>query len=338
MGHATRYSRQVLFPPIGEAGQSRLERSSVAILGCGALGTHQANLLARAGVGRLRIIDRDYVEESNLQRQVLFDESDAAQRLPKSIAAQQKLKMINADVEVEAVVEDLQAANAERLLSGFDVILDGADNFEARFLVNDAAVKLNIPWIYGAVVASYGVTLTVLPGRTACLSCLMPQIPSGLHETCDTAGIIAPAASWVTSIQVTEALKVLLGRWDDLHGKLLTYDIWRNRRSEAAPERDPNCRTCARRQFVYLDAETPTHMTLCGRDAVQVRPNRSRQIDLDALKERLSPLGAVRGNGYLVQFSAEGREITVFPDGRAIIKGTEDPASARSLYARYIGA
>ncbi|MGH9469769.1 MAG: ThiF family adenylyltransferase [Terriglobia bacterium] len=333
-----RYSRQVLFPPIGEAGQARLEGASVVILGCGALGTQQANLLARAGVGRLRIIDRDYVEESNLQRQALFDESDAARRLPKAVAAEQRLKQINSGVAIEGIVEDLEARNAERLLAGFGLILDGADNFETRFLLNDAAVKLNIPWIYGAVVASYGVTLTILPGRTACLSCFLPEAPAGLQETCDTAGVIAPAASWVAAIQTTEALKVLLGRCNELHGRLLSYDVWKNRLREVTPRRDPACRTCGMRQFVYLDAERSAHVTLCGRGAVQIRGRGSQRLDLDALRNRLAPLGPVRGNGYLVQFRVEGCEITVFADGRAIIKGTEDPVSARSLYARYVGA
>src|SRR5437773_6379200 len=221
MTHREKYSRQILFPPIGEAGQARLARSRVVIIGAGALGTFQASHLARAGVGTLRMVDRDFVEESNLQRQVLFRESDAAQNLPKAVAAERKLRAINSDIRVEGVVADFEPRNAEDLVRGFDMILDGTDNFEARYLLNDVAVKLGIPWSYGAVVGSYGTTLTVLPGRTACLACLFPEPPQGLLPTCDTVGVIGPAVSWVASVQVTEALKILMGCEQDLHGAML---------------------------------------------------------------------------------------------------------------------
>ncbi|MGH9327897.1 MAG: ThiF family adenylyltransferase [Terriglobia bacterium] len=336
--NSDRYSRQILFKSIGHDGQERLRSSKVVILGCGALGTVQANLLARAGVGRLRIIDRDYVEESNLQRQTLFDESDAAQRLPKAMAAEQKLRRINSEVEVEGIVEDVEASNVEELVRGFDLLLDGTDNFETRFLVNDVAVKLGIPWIYGAVVAGYGVTLTIVPGCTACLSCILPGLPSGLEETCDTVGVIGPATNWVASIQAVEALKILLGRQDELHGKLLSYDIWQNRFQQITPRRNPQCHTCGAREFTHLDAEEPSHVLLCGRNAVEIRQRKPQQaLDLQALKARLAALGSVRGNSYLVQFWLDAYEMTIFANGRVLVKGTEDPTLARSLCARYIG-
>jgi molybdopterin-synthase adenylyltransferase len=333
-----KYSRQVLFTPIGPGGQETLCQSSVIIVGCGALGTSQANLLARAGIGRLRLVDRDYVEESNLQRQSLFEESDAAQRLPKAAAAEARLKRINSDVRVEGIVADVTSQNIEELISGFNLLLDGSDNFETRYLMNDAAVKQSLPWIYGAVVASYGVTFTVLPGRTSCLSCVFPSPPEGLQETCDTAGVIGPAVTWVTAVQVSEALKILLGRYDELHGAILAYDIWKNQRQQIRPRRRENCTTCSAHQFTYLEGSTPSHVAMCGRNSVQIHLGKPRSIDLDALKNRLSGFGPVHGNAYLVQCRLRDYEVTVFSDGRAIIKGTQDPALARSLYARYIGA
>lgn len=333
-----KYSRQILFPPVGRAGQEKLSQAKVVIIGCGALGTSQANLLVRAGVGTLRFIDRDYVEESNLQRQTLFEESDAACRLPKAVAAEEKLRRINSEVRVEGVVADAGSRNIEELIAGFDLLLDGSDNFETRYLINDAAVKQNLPWIYGAVVASYGVTLTVLPGRTACLSCLFPQPPEGLHETCDTAGVIGPAAAWVAAIQVTEALKILAGREEDLHGMLLACDVWKNLRQQIRVHRRPDCVTCSARQFDYLEGEPVSHVSMCGRNSVQIHQHRPRAINLDALKTRLSTFGPVQSNAYLVQCRFSEYELTVFCDGRAIVKGTQDPALARSLYARYVGA
>lgn len=333
-----RYSRQVLFPPIGPEGQEKLARAKVVIVGCGALGTAQAGLLVRAGVGELRIIDRDFVEDSNLQRQALFDEADAAGRLPKAVAAERKLKQINSSIKVEGIVADAQAENVEAMLSGYELILDGTDNFETRFLLNDAAVKLGIPWIYGAVVASYGVTMTVLPGRTACLSCVMPKPPGGVHETCDTAGVIGPAVAWVAAIQACEALKILCGRESELHGKLVSFDIWQNRLQEVDATRNPRCRACALREFDYLEGESPAFLSMCGRDSVQIHQRRPLRLDLETLKSRLAPFGAVRSNGFLVQCSIDPYELTVFQDGRAIIKGTQDAAIARSIYARYVGS
>lgn len=333
-----RYSRQVLFPPIGAEGQEKLAQAKAVIVGCGALGTAQAGHLVRAGLGELRIVDRDFVEDSNLQRQALFDEADAAGRLPKAIAAERKLKQINSGIKVEGIVADARAENIETLLGGYGLILDGTDNFEARFLLNDVAVKLGVPWIYGAVVASYGVTMTVLPGRTACLSCLMPTPPGGIHETCDTAGVIGPAVAWVAAIQACEALKILCGREGELHGKLMSYDVWQNRLHEVAADRNSACRTCAQREFDYLEGESPAFLSMCGRDSVQIHQRRPRQLDLETLKSRLTPFGAVRSNGFLVQCALDPYELTVFKDGRAIIKGTQDAAVARSIYARYIGS
>jgi len=326
-----KYSRQVLFQPIGVEGQERLLRSRVVIAGCGALGTAQANGLVRAGVGTLRIVDRDYVEESNLQRQILFDEADALENLPKAVAAERKLRRINSDVAVEGVIADIDSQNAEDLLGGFHLILDGTDNFEARYLVNDVSIKLGIPWVYGAVVASYGTTLTVIPGRTACLACVFPEPPQGLHETCDTAGIIGPGVAWVAAVQVAEALKVLAGRTDDLHGSLLAYDVWKNRFQQVKPKMDPGCRACGAREFVHLEGGGPAYVSLCGRNSVQIHQREPRKLDLAALQARLARFGSVRANDHLLRCILEPYELTVFPDGRAIVKGTQDPAVARGL-------
>lgn len=333
-----RYSRQILFQPIGEEGQKKLLTAKVVILGCGALGTAQANALVRAGLGVLRIVDRDYVEESNLQRQSLFDESDARESLPKAIAAERKLKQINSHVRAEGVVADATSRNIEELVRGFDVILDGTDNFETRYLLNDVSVKLGIPWIYGAVVASSAVTMTILPGHGPCLSCVFPDAPAGLHETCDTVGVIGPAAAWTAAIQVTEALKILLGREHELHGMLLGFDIWHNRAQQVRPKRDADCKTCGQRIFTYLEKGDPLPTMLCGRDSVQIRHRDSRRLDLGLLKTRLERFGTVRANDFLLKFSFDGYELTIFPDGRAIIKGTQDPAVARGIYAKYISS
>jgi len=333
-----KYSRQILFEPIATAGQEKLRQSKVVIVGCGALGTAQANALARAGIGRLRIVDRDFVEASNLQRQILFDEADAADNLPKAVAAERKLKLINSDVQVEGVVADLECRNAEELVRSFHVILDGTDNFECRYLLNDVSIKLGIPWIYGAVVASYATTMTVLPGRTPCLACVYPQPPEGAHETCDTVGVIAPAVAWAAAVQVTETLKILLGRESELHGSLLSYDIWKNRYQCVTPKTDPRCRACGAKEFVYLTGGGSVQTTLCGRDAVQIRQRESRTLDLATLKDRLERFGTVRGNGFLLQCKLGSFELTLFPDGRAIVKGTQDPAVARGVYAKYVGS
>lgn len=332
-----KYSRQILFQPIGKPGQEKLLRAKVVIVGCGALGTAQANALVRGGVGTLRLVDRDYVEPGNLQRQMLFDESDAAENLPKAVAAERKLRRINSDVRVEGVVADLESSRAEDLLGGFNVILDGTDNFDTRYLVNDVSLKHGVPWVYGAVVASYAATMTIVPGRTPCLACVFPEPPRGLHETCDTAGVIAPAVAWAAAVQVTETFKLILGREEELHGSLLAYDVWKNRYQRVVPKIDSRCRACGAREFVHLSDGGPRHTTLCGRNAVQVRQREGRNLDLESLKARLERFGPVRANGFLLHCRLEPYELTVFPDGRAIVKGTEDPAVARGVYAKYIG-
>ena len=333
-----KYSRQILFQPIGVEGQQKLAAAQVVIVGCGALGTAQANALVRAGVGRLRIVDRDYVEESNLHRQSLFDEADAAETLPKAVAAERKLKRINSEVQVEGVVADVDSRNIEEFVSGFQVIVDATDNYETRYLLNDVSLQLGIPWIYGAVVGSYATTMTILPGRTPCLACVFSRPPQGLHETCDTVGVISPAVSWAAAVQVTEALKFLVGREGDLHHSLIGYDVWKNHYQSIKPSRDPQCRACGTRDFTYLHGAGPTHISMCGRNSVQIHQSEGRGLDLGALKSRLEHFGPVRANEFLLKCFLDPYELTVFPDGRAIIKGTQDPAIARSLYAKYIGA
>jgi molybdopterin-synthase adenylyltransferase len=336
--NSEKYSRQILFTPIGAEGQQKLLQSKAVILGCGALGTAQANALVRAGVGNLRIVDRDFVEESNLQRQMLFDEADAKQSLPKAVAAERKLRQINSDVQVEGIVADADSSNLEEFIDGFRIVLDATDNFETRYLLNDAAVKLEIPWVYGAVVASYAATMTIVPGRTACLACLFPKPPSGLHETCDTVGVISPAVSWAAALQTTEALKILLGREHELHGSFITCDLWSNHFQQVKPSRDPGCPVCVAHEFTYLERGGATHVSMCGRNSVQIHQTESRALDLAALKERLERFGPVQANEFLLRCSLDPYELTVFPDGRAIVKGTRDAALARGIYARYIGA
>jgi molybdopterin-synthase adenylyltransferase len=335
-----KYSRQILFSGIGPEGQRRLLASRAAIVGCGAIGAAAANLLVRAGVGYIRIIDRDFVEPSNLQRQTLFDESDALNVLPKAVAAELKLRSINSSIAVEGVVADLTPRNAEALLDGVDLLLDGTDNFETRFLINDVAVKSSRPWIYAAGVASYGVTMTIRPGITACLACLLESASAaqGLDETCDTIGVLGPIVNLIASLQVAEALKLLSGHPEALHGRLLSCDVWTARMQSIGVARNSECRACARRDFTYLAGEAQPRITMCGRDSVQIH-ERARALDLGALQARLKPLvDNVRQNDFLLRFRIAPYEMTVFADGRAILKGTKDPAVARSLYAKYIGA
>jgi len=337
---AERYSRQMLFAGIGEEGQSRLLSSSAVIVGCGAIGAAVAGLLTRAGVGSIRILDRDFVEPSNLQRQSLFDEDDARAAVPKAAAAEHKLRAINSSIKIEGVVADLSPRNAEALLSGFDLLLDGTDNFETRLLLNDFAVHAGKPWIYAAAVASYGVTLTIRPGQTACLACLLESSTNGygLEETCDTVGVLGPIVNLIASLEVTEALKLLGGRPEALHNRLVSCDVWTGRFQSVRVARNPGCRACIRRDLTYLSGDSQPHITMCGRDSVQIH-ERSRSLDLAALRQRLAPTAAdVRQNDFLLTFRVEPYQMTVFADGRAILKGTKDPAVARSLYARYIGS
>jgi adenylyltransferase/sulfurtransferase len=342
-----KYSRQILFAGIGEAGQEKLLVASAALVGCGALGTVVANLLVRAGVGRLRIIDRDFVEPSNLQRQTLFDETDAREALPKAVAAERHLRAINGGVEIEGIVADLTPKNAAALLSGFDLILDGTDNFETRLLLNDAAISLGTPWIYAAAVGSYGVTMTVRPSETPCLACLLESgeenraagAALGNEATCDTAGVLSAAAGVIASIEATEAIKLLAGKTEALHGHLVSCDVWTGRFQSIRVARNPTCRACVRRKFSFLSGDAQPHITMCGRDSVQIH-ERGRRLDLGDLGRRLTATAAdeVRNNDFLLRFKIAPYEMTVFADGRAIVKGTKDPAVARSLYARYIGA
>lgn len=335
-----RYSRQILFDGIGEVGQRRLLGSRACIIGCGALGTAQAEALARAGVGRLRIVDRDFVEASNLQRQTMFTERDARERLPKAVACARHIREINAGIEIESEIIDVNRSNIERLIEGSDVVLDGTDNFATRYLINDACVKHGTAWVYGAAVGSYGVTMTVRPRVSPCLRCIFEEAPAaGSAPTCDTAGVIMPIISVVAAVQVTEALKLLTGRTEALHRSLMQFDVWRNEwRRMSLKEPSADCPACGLGRYETLEAEGGDYAAvLCGRDAVQISPARPVRIDLAALAERLRAVGQVTLNEYLLRFQAGAYELTVFQDARSIIRGTDDAATARTLYAKYVG-
>jgi molybdopterin/thiamine biosynthesis adenylyltransferase len=332
-----RYSRQLLFAPLGRAGQDRLAASTVAIVGCGATGAAAAAMLARAGVGQLILIDRDYVEWSNLQRQILFDEADAEAGLPKAEAARRKLAQQNSDVHVTAHIDDLVPGNIETLLANAQLVLDATDNFETRYLINDYAVREGRPWIYAAAIGAYAVTMNILPGQTACLACIFPTPPSGTVETCDTAGILNSAVNLAASLEVTEALKCLTGNQDAMRRTLLSWDLWRNEHSEvsaAHPRQD--CTVCGKREFLHLSGESRPHITLCGRNSVQIHEH-ARPVDFAAMARRLTPHGKVRYNELLLRFWSGEHQITLFADGRALIQGTTDVTVARTLYARYVG-
>lgn len=335
-----RYSRQILFSGIGKEGQSRISESSIVMVGCGALGAMQASLLVRAGVGTLRIIDRDFVEESNLQRQILFDEEDAQAVLPKAIAAEKKLRAANSLVKIEGIVEDVNPSSIDRLLGGFDLIMDASDNFDVRFLINDFSVKTGIPWIYGACVGAYGLTFPVIPGEGPCLRCIFESAPSaGLGQTCDTAGVIGPIVSVIAAMQVAEALKVLTGAKEHISRKIATVNMWHNQYDFLnLPSPNPDCSCCGKHEFAYLDGTLGADATsLCGRNSVQIRRRTGAKIDLDNLARKLAPLGRVEQNRFLLRAAIDGYQLTVFSDGRAIINGTYDLGLAKSLYARYIG-
>jgi adenylyltransferase/sulfurtransferase len=335
-----RYSRQVLFEEIGHAGQARLMAARVALVGCGALGTVQASLLVRAGVGTLRIIDRDFVEETNLQRQILFDEEDVRAILPKAVAAEKKLRATNSLVNVEGLVEDLNAATIGRLLEGFDLVMDATDNFDARFLLNDYCVKTGTPWVYGACVGSYGLTFPILPGETACLRCVFETAPPpGLSPTCDTAGVLGPIVGVVASLQAAEALKILTGHRERVTRKISVTDVWEGRQSQIdLPPRNPACPCCGKREFPYLEGSLGSETaTLCGRNAVQIRRKDGLRLDLDEVARRLGPVGKVERNRFLLRADIDACRLTVFADGRAIVSGTTDAAVAKSIYSRYVG-
>jgi adenylyltransferase/sulfurtransferase len=335
-----RYSRQILFSGIREEGQRRLLESRALIVGCGALGSAHAESLARAGVGKLRIADRDFVEASNLQRQTMFTESDAAERIPKAVAAQNHIREINSEIEVEAEVTDVNHSNIENLVRDCDVVLDGTDNFATRYLINDACVKHKINWIYGAAVGSYGVTMTILPHQTPCLRCVFEEAPPAASApTCDTAGVIMPVISVVSAVQVTEALKLLTGQPESLNKSLMQFDVWRNewRRINPGPP-SPDCPTCARGVFETLEATSGDFAAvLCGRNAVQISPSQSTRLNFEELAERLRPTGEVKFNDYLLRFRTGEFELTIFQDARSIIRGTSEIKTARSLYAKFVG-
>lgn len=334
----TRYSRQELFAGIGPEGQVRLRSSRVLVVGCGALGSVLAEMMARAGVGALTVVDRDYVEESNLQRQSLFDEEDARSGLPKAAAAERHLRRINSDVDVRGLVADLGPENADTLVRGQTLVLDGTDNFETRFLLNDVCVRAGVPWVYGACVGSYGLALLVRPHVSPCLRCVIGTLPApGSGPTCDTAGVVAPIVHVVAGIQGGEALKVLAGRTETVLKGLVSVDLWTGTFDVLdLAGRPPWCPACTAGRFEYAD-RAKTGDVLCGRDAVQIRPAADVRIDLGLLAARLRALGDVVANDYLVRFSGKGAELVVFVDGRAIVKGVKDAAEARSVYARYVG-
>jgi adenylyltransferase/sulfurtransferase len=331
-----RYSRQIRFKSLGEQGQTRLLAARIGIVGCGALGSFQAGALARAGVGELVLIDRDYVELSNLQRQWLYDQGDVEQALPKAIAASRHLGEINSHCNIEPVVADLTPSNIEEVLEGCDAILDGTDNFETRYLLNEFAVSREVPWIYGAAVGSYGISMPVLPASGACFACVYPSPPSGAQPTCETEGVLGPVTSLVASIQCADVMKLIAG--EAVSSRITTIDVWKGSiRQIAMPERDPSCIVCGARRFEHLHGRRRTPVSLCGRNAVQIH-ERQRPLDLRALGGQLAELGDIRLNEFALRFWTSPYEMTIFPDGRAIIKGTNDVGIARSLYARYIGS
>ena len=331
-----RYSRQILFPGIAERGQRKLLDARVAIVGCGALGSFQAAALARAGVGFLRIVDRDFVELSNLQRQWLFTESDAQDGTPKAVAAAREIARFNSGIQVDPVVADVTAANIEDLLEGIGLVVDGTDNFETRYLLNDFCVKRGVPWVYGAAVGSYGITMPVAPGRTSCFKCVYPEPPAASQPTCETAGVLGPVTATVAALQTSCAMRILCGL--EPVRKITTVDVWTGEiRQIAQPDPDPECVACGRREFIHLEARSRTPVSLCGRNAVQLH-ELARPLNLHDLAGRLEPLGPVRYNDFALRFETPPYELTVFPDGRVIVKGTTDIGVARSVYARYVGA
>jgi len=342
LANIEKYSRQILFAGVGREGQERLLNSRVTVIGCGALGAMQIETLARAGVGHLRVVDRDFVEESNLQRQIMFEEQDVADKLPKAIAVEQRVRRINSDIDIEAIVADVNYTNVEEIIEPSDLVIDGTDNFETRFLLNDACVKHSKPWIYGAAVGAYGLTITIRPYMTPCLRCIFETMPPpGTSPTCDTAGVILPIISMIASIQATEAIKILTGQFEKLHGSIVHIDVWENlynkmKLGKAIDRVD--CATCKRRNFEYLNARTGQLATsLCGRNSVQITHTDRVRIDLGELAERLRQSGEVTLTKFLLKFKVGDYELTVFPDARSIIKGTDDIPLARGLYAKYVG-
>lgn len=335
-----RYSRQQLFQPIGEEGQQKLSQKHVLIIGAGALGTGSSETLVRAGVGKVTIVDRDYVEWSNLQRQQLYTEKDALERMPKAIAARHRLRQINSEVEIDAKVADVTTEEIEQLVDGVDLIIDATDNFDIRMLINDAAQKYRIPWIYGAIIGSYGLTYTILPGKTPCLNCLLERVPIG-GATCDTVGVISPIVQLVVAHQCAEALKILVEDDAAIRTTLLSFDLWRNQQTRMSVDKlkKEDCPSCGPNpSFPYLSQANHTKTAvLCGRDTVQIRPPAPAQRDLDQLAEMLAPHGKVEKNPYLISFTTGNHRLAIFQDGRVLVHGTKDVTEARALYYRYLG-
>jgi adenylyltransferase/sulfurtransferase len=330
------------FPGVGKEGQRRLADSRVTLCGCGALGTVLANVLVRAGVGRLRLIDRDFIETSNLQRQVLFDESDVTANLPKAEAAARKLRLINSEVVVEPVVTDIDRTNIVGLAEDAHLILDGTDNFEIRYLINDVAIKLGKPWVFGGCIGAHGQTMTIIPGETPCLRCVIEAAPApGEAQTCETAGVLGPIVNIIASYQATEAIKILTGKIAAINRDLIYLDIWENTHKKLSISRlreRNNCVCCKQRKFEWLEGQHGAQTTsLCGRNAVQVSHRTAGQLDFASMSKQLSTLGQVSFNRFMLKFDVDEYQFTVFPDGRAIIKGTSDIDKARTLYAKYIG-
>ena len=335
----SRYSRQELFAPIGREGQERLRGSRVLVIGCGALGSALAETMVRAGVGRLTVVDRDLVESSNLQRQSLFAEDDAARARPKAVAAEARLRSINSGVEVQGIVADVDPPTAARLVGDADLVLDGTDNFETRYIVNDVCLQAGVPWVYGACVAAHGAALAIRPGTTPCLRCVLGERPAaGSGETCDTVGVVAPIVQVVAGVQAAEALKLLTGNEAALLPGLLTADVWTGAFDVMdLRARAPWCPSCTERRYDYATAAGPVSSVLCGREAVQLRAEPGAVLDLRALAARLRAAGEVMENEHLVRLRAPEAELVVFADGRAIVRGVADAARARSVYARYVG-
>jgi molybdopterin/thiamine biosynthesis adenylyltransferase len=337
-----RYRRQVRYAPLGEAGQQRLLASRVLICGCGALGSVVADTLVRAGVGFLRIVDRDFVELDNLHRQVLFNEQDAAAQLPKAVAAAQHLALVNSTIEIEPIVADVNATNIRQLAEDVDLVVDGTDNFETRYLINDFAVATNTPWVFGGCVGTEGQTLAIVPGETPCLTCIMPAPPpASAQPTCETAGVLGPIVNIIASLQSIEALKLLSGNRDQLNPAMTIFDLWNNqvRPLNMETARVEDCPTCGKREFGWLDGNRTSATTkLCGRNSVQISPASNEPINLPALAERLSSLGTVSASPYLVRLQIDDYLLTIFADGRTIIGGTDDPAIARTVHAKYVGS
>ncbi len=337
-----RYIRQVQFAPLGPAGQDRLLASRVLICGCGALGSVLANLLARSGIGYLRIVDRDYLELNNLQRQVLYDERDLAEGLPKAIAAAHHLRAINSSIEIEPIVADVDYRNVSSLVNGMDVIADGTDNFETRFLLNDAAHRFQIPWVFGGCIGAEGQTMAILPGTTPCLRCIVGEPPPpGISPTCDTAGIVAPIVNVIAAWQAMEVLKLASGHMDAVCRLLNVFDLWDGRVRQIELDRgklSESCMTCGAHDYEWLEGRRGTRSAvLCGRNSVQLSPLEPLALDLEQLTARLRPVGQVSANPFLVRLAVDGYQLTIFPDGRAIVSGTADPTEARAVFTRYVG-